>query len=160
MAVLRVNDAIAGMAIIIFAALIFSEAATYRPAVGATFGPGFFPKIIVALLAVCGVILTLRGWRGRRVTAWIVRAEWMRDPKAAINLMLVIVAPILTVIFVKDIGFPLAGFAIVSILAWRMEQSFVGSVIFGALLSIVAYQLFAGLLRVPLPQGPVPLPLL
>jgi putative tricarboxylic transport membrane protein len=119
----------------------------FPPVPGQTYGPGLFPTILGWILTACAVGVALQP-AGERATA--------ATPKGRVAALVYALAPAVLLLGWESIGWPLLSFALgVALLAvgrvrwWR-------SILGGALISVLTWVLFAMLLRVPLPRGPLP----
>lgn len=121
------------------------------------YGAGFFPSIIGSLLAVCGVILLIKGIRLTLVQQggfWLIQAgPWMRDRERVINFVLV---PLLVVAFIaaiESVGFPLCSVLLVGLLCQRFSGRPLLSWVTAVLVTVFLYLFFQQLMSVQLPMG-------
>ena len=119
----------------------------FPPVPGQTYGPGLFPSILGWVLTACAVGVALQPAGERTIAA---------TPKGRVAALVYALAPAVLLLGWESIGWPLLSFALgVALLAvgrvrwWR-------SILGGALISVLTWVLFAMLLRVPLPRGPLP----
>ncbi|UQY37150.1 tripartite tricarboxylate transporter TctB family protein [Pseudomonas fulva] len=122
------------------------------------YGAGFFPSIIGSLLAVCGVILLIRGVRLALVRQdggfWLVQAgPWLRDHERLINILLV---PLLVVVFIATIervGFLLCCVVLVGVLGQRFSGRPLLSWMTAVWVTLFLYLFFQQVMSVQLPMG-------
>jgi putative tricarboxylic transport membrane protein len=97
----RLNDAVIGVVLILFALAMIAYTRTFPAMPGQDYGPALFPTLIGIGLIVAGVILTVSGLRRRRGEPVFGGGEWLRSGGHLVNflavvggLVLYIVAPI------------------------------------------------------------------
>jgi putative tricarboxylic transport membrane protein len=153
---MRINDTVFGAVLLALAASIWIAAAGFPKMPGTQYGPGFFPQVIAVGLGIGGLMLL---WRGRQALLAGERiasiGPWARHPSRWLGL-LVIVGSLLFYDQAADIlGFPIVGLIIgivfmayLGVRLWRAAVISLGMV-------VVIWLLFARLLLVPLPGGPL-----
>jgi putative tricarboxylic transport membrane protein len=117
-------------------------------------GAGFFPAIVAGFACVVGLVATARAF----VLAPRARAPRTIAALAPEQRNRVIVAVVLLVIFcalLPWVGYPIVACVFVALLLRRLGASWRGAVITGVLSALVSHYLFAVLLDVPLPRGPL-----
>jgi putative tricarboxylic transport membrane protein len=123
----KINDALTGAALLALGLVILWHIQGFPAMPGQRFGPAWFPGIIAAGLAGCGLVLVVQGVRSR--APWVALDEWTRRSR------------------------PLAGFA--SIIWWlrvlgaRWPLTLAVAIAAPILLHLAFYKV----LRVPLPWG-------
>ncbi len=156
---MRVNDAISGAVLVIFAAAEIAYTRTFPSLHGQSYGPDLFPSLIGIGLAICGVLLIIRGLLARRDTAsansmkWIDTSNIADSKHAKTNALLIIVFLFLYIFFSDVIGFIPLSFCTIAFLLYRLGSSIVASVIIAVAATAVIQLLFAKILLVPLPAG-------
>ena len=156
---MRVNDAISGAVLVIFAAAEIAYTRTFPSLHGQSYGPDLFPSLIGIGLAICGVLLIIRGLLARRDPAtangrkWIDTSNIANSKHAKINALLIIVFLFLYIFFSDVIGFIPLSFCTIAFLLYRLGSSIVASVIIAVAATAVIQLLFAKILLVPLPAG-------
>lgn len=153
---MKFNDAVIGIFFVLFGGLLFYVTRDFPPMPGQAYGPDLFPRLIGATMAFAGVLLTAKGLRDRREGgAWAVPFEWMHNPRAVSNFVLVAVVLVFYILVSERLGFLITGFfCLLVLLVWlRGFQTWASSGAI-ALASVPVIQYFFGqLLRVPLPWG-------
>lgn len=122
------------------------------------YGAGFFPSIIGSLLAVCGVILLIKGVRLALARQgggfWLVQAgPWLRDRERLINILLV---PLLMVAFIaaiERVGFLICGVVLIGVLCQRFSGRPLLSWITAVMVTLFLYLFFQQVMSVQLPMG-------
>ena len=150
---MRFNDAVFGVALIVFALSVWAYSGTFPEMPGQAYGPALFPRVIAAALLVCGVSLAVGGLRHLRSTGWVSLGEWARHPRQVANLALVPLSLILYIVLSEPLGFvPVAlGLLLLLFLANGLRVQY--ALILAAVTTLVVHSAFYQLLRVPLPWG-------
>lgn len=155
---MRLNDAISGLILVIFALAEIAYSSTFPSLHGQAYGSSLFPTLIGIGLAACGLMLIVRGLRARRSAddeqaAWITLGDWASDPATRLN-MLLIPGLLIAYIWLSDfIGFIPICIVLLSILLYRLGSSPARSLGYAIVTTIVLQLLFARVLLVPLPEG-------
>jgi putative tricarboxylic transport membrane protein len=85
----KINDALTGAALAVLGLFILWHIQGFPAMSGQKFGPAWFPGIIAAGLAICGVMLVVRGVRGG--APWIALDDWTREKRPVAGFVSVIV---------------------------------------------------------------------
>jgi putative tricarboxylic transport membrane protein len=151
---LRANDAIAGLVLIVLAAVMIALTASFPEFPGQKYGPSLFPRILGTGLIVCGAILMWNGLAARRTgRSWIEIAPWAREPRRLATFLLVIALLLIYIFVAETIGFiPLALVFLGGLFLWLGVRLWIAAVTAPAV-TLIIYWFFASLLRVPLPRG-------
>ena len=150
---MKFNDAISGVVLLLFAVATIAYTWTFPSLPGQDYGPELFPRIIGGGMVVCSILLIVSGIRHRKSAPLAVFGDWVRSPALVTNFVLVIAAA-LFYIFASDIlGFPLISTIILLVLFMRLGVRVLPSVLISIGVTFCIYQVFAGLLLVPLPLG-------
>jgi putative tricarboxylic transport membrane protein len=150
---MKFNDALIGLALIVFAGLIAWYVRDFPPMPGQRFGPSLFPQLIAAGFALTGIALVVSGVRRRGAEGWIEVSDWMRAPGLVRNFLVVIAAVSFHAALSDWLGFlitaPLALTAILISIGnrWRVAVPTAIVVVF------VIHWIFYGALKVALPWG-------
>ena len=155
---MRLNDAVVGLVLVIFALAEITYSTTFPSLHGQEYGPSLFPILIGCGLLLCGLILIARGIRSRRMltgedAAWVHLGDWAQSPASRIN-MLLVPGLLIAYIFLADIiGFIPLSISILCILLYRLGSSLRTAIICAVVTTILLQLLFARVLLVPLPAG-------
>ncbi|ASJ70920.1 tripartite tricarboxylate transporter TctB family protein [Granulosicoccus antarcticus] len=155
---MRLNDAVIGLVLVIFALAEITYSTTFPSLHGQKFGPSLFPILIGCGLALCGLILIVRGVISRRTpdngdNEWVVLGDWAQSPTTRINMMLVPGLLIAYILLSDTIGFLPLAFLILATLLYRLGSSFLSAAIIAIVTTVLLQLLFARVLLVPLPAG-------
>lgn len=155
---MRLNDAISGLVLLIFAIAVIGYSTTFPTLYGQEYGPSLFPILIGSGLAICAVALIVRGLAARRSApaderAWLIWGDWARDPQHRMNMLMIPGLLICYILFSDFIGFFPLSVLLLSILLYRLGSSLLASVLYAVATTFVLQLLFARVLLVPLPPG-------
>jgi len=149
---MRFNDTLAGLLLVIFGIVVGVSAARFPETGGQTIGPGLFPGLIGAGMAVSGAVLA---WSGRKVRdpRWLALEEWVAEPRLALNATLVVGALIFYALAVDTLGFFITAFLFLAVLflAFGVSRRWIAPL--AVAVTIGLHFAFYSLLRVPLPWG-------
>lgn len=155
---MKVNDAVPGTILVVFAAGVFYQTLDFPPMPGQNYGPALFPQIIAVLMAISGALLIGKGVTRRQGGPLIELADWMVSPPHLLNFVLLLALTLFYIFAARALGFIPTAFLVLSLLIVRLR----GTAGLGSSLAIAAVaclgmqQFFGELLRVPLPWGIVP----
>ena len=76
---MKFNDVVSGGVLLALSLLILLTVKDYPDIPGQNIGPGAFPGLLAALLALCAVLLMVKGLRTQRHMPWLVWGEWMKS---------------------------------------------------------------------------------
>jgi putative tricarboxylic transport membrane protein len=148
---MRVNDALIGAVLLVFAIAMFLYARTLPAIPGQQYGAAVFPMLIGLGLGGCSLVLVASGvrrWQG--AVTW---NDWARTHHAWAKLA-VVVALILFYILAADlVGFVPMSILILLVFALMMGVRWWVAAAVAVLATLLIQQTFVGLLRVPLPLG-------
>jgi putative tricarboxylic transport membrane protein len=148
---MKVNDAITGAVLLALGLVILWHIQGFPPMPGQRFGPAWFPGIIAAGLAGCGLVLMVQGVRGH--APWVTLDGWMRRARPLAGFASVIAGLVAYVVLADPLGFHLTGFLLLllwmRILGTRWPTALAVAIVSPVVLHLAFYKL----LRVPLPWG-------
>jgi putative tricarboxylic transport membrane protein len=154
----KVNDAVPGTILIVFAAGVFLQTLSFPPMPGQDYGSKLFPQTIALLMALCGLSLIATGIRARHSEPLVVAADWMRSPPHLLNFALLIALLLFYILAAQTLGFIPTAFIVLAALMIRLRgrRHLASSLAIAAVGTLVMQQAFGQLLRVPLPWGIIP----
>src|SRR5690606_36565690 len=114
------------------------------------YGPGFFPKILGAVILLCGLLMAIKG---RDFTDDEDHSRQLGDWSQYTRLVIVITLTTIYIWFSDEIGFLILAPFILFVLLMIGRVSFIQSLLISIVAPIIIYGLFAKLLLVPLPLG-------
>jgi len=154
---MKVNDAIWGALFLLLAVAILIHIQTFPTIPGQNIGPALFPGAIAVGLAVCAVILIVKGLvlrtHGPEHAHWVRFEAWVRSPRHVLAFFLVIGVNIFYILLVDTLGFIVTGtiylaalFAVFGVRArWNLPLALV--------IALIIHYAFYKLLKVPLAWG-------
>ena len=119
---------------------------------------GFLNGLLAVLLAICAVLLILKGLAATRHEAWIESGDWMKSAVHLRNFIITIGCLVFYILASEVIGFLLCGVIILSSMFWALAVRRGLILPLAVLITLVIHTVFYKGLRVPLPWG-VMLPL-
>ena len=155
---MRINDAIWGALFIIGAAAVLIHVQGFPKIPGQNVGPGLFPGVISVGIAVCGMILVVRGLRARAggeglAARWIVLPPWLRSSKHVGGFAVLVGVNLFYLLAVDKLGFLITGFVYLLALMWVLHVRLTRAVPVAIVMTLVIHYAFYKLLKVPLPWG-------
>lgn len=164
---MKFNDAISGAVLLAIALAILVNIQSFPKIPGQNIGPAAFPGLLAGMLAVCALLLIVKGLRARRrahdpgaaaplidsPVAWITAGGWLKAPTQVRN-FLVTIACLLFYIFTSDwLGFiPCSILILIAMfLALGARRALILPV--AVVATLVIHTAFYKGLRVPLPWG-------
>lgn len=148
---MKLNDAVVGAALLLLALAVGWHIRSFPEMPGQKFGPAVFPGIIAAGLAVCGVLLVVRGVRSGGPALQI--SPWMRSPSLIANFALVCAILVFYVLAAEALGFVIAGTAVLLALFLKLGVPPLRAAVVAVIATLAIHTLFYKGLRVPLPWG-------
>jgi len=153
---MRVDDAVIGVILIVFAVAEIAYAQTFPVLGGMDVGPSLFPTVIGGGLVLCGVALIVQSTVRRRrlaATPWLVRDAWARHWRSWANAGVVLLVVLGFVLAVDRLGYHLTALAaLLVLLFWLRVRPLTASIV-AVVTTAATHELFYSWLRVPLPWG-------
>lgn len=142
------TDSILGLCFALGGAAIFAHALTLTPLPGMTVGPGLFPAIVGAGMALMGAALTIQGWLMRHAAA-----EADAPPLVTWFAVGIVAATAGVTAAMPYLGFLVAGAIYAAVIVLMSGGRWLAALIFSPIATASIYFLFTLALRVPLPRG-------
>ena len=150
---MKLNDAVSGAGLLALAIAILVDIRTYPVIPGQSIGPGVFPGLLAILLAICAVLLILKGLNAAKDEPWLAIGDWMRSPYHLRNFAIT-TGSLVFYIFASDVlGFLVCGVAILAVMFWALSVRRALILPLAVLITLVIHTVFYKGLRVPLPWG-------
>ena len=155
---MRINDAIWGALFIIGAGLVLFHVQGFPKIPGQNVGPALFPGLIAVGIAVCGLILIVRGLRARAAGegaggSWVVLPPWLRSANHVAGFLVLVGVNLFYIFAVDKLGFLITGFVYLVALMWVLRVRPMVAIVVSIAMTLVIHYAFYKLLRVPLPWG-------
>ena len=150
---MKLNDAIFGLVLLALGAAVLIGVQSYPRIPGQPVGPALFPGLIAVGLCVCGAILLVRGWLARAQAPWLEWEDWVRSPRHALALAVLIGSIVFYIVAAQTLGFLLTSVLILMAMLLVLRVPPGRAVLVAVIATLVIHFAFYKLLRVPLPWG-------
>jgi putative tricarboxylic transport membrane protein len=150
---MKLNDAVFGAVLLALGALVLFGVQGFPKIPGQPVGPALFPGLIACGLCIGGVLLVVSGLRARPQHAWLEWEDWVRSPRHAVALAVLIGSVVFYIFASNGLGFlPTAVLILVALFA-VLRVPLGRSIVIAVIAALVIHFIFYKLLRVPLPWG-------
>ena len=151
---MRVNDAVIGGVLVLFALAMIGYTRTFPAMPGQDYGPALFPVLIGIGMIISGGILIAGGVARRRTEPWIGGADWLRSPRHVRNFLAIIGGLVLYIVVSDRLGFVVTAGALLFIWLTSLRGGhFLSALVITAVVTLAVDYVFTQLLLVPLPLG-------
>jgi putative tricarboxylic transport membrane protein len=151
----RINDAVAGVVLILFGLAIVWHAQSFPDMPGQNYGPALFPTVIGVGFILCGAVLTLGGLRRRAVEPWLHLEPWAASRARLLDAASVIGGLLFYILLSDQLGFLITAMALLTFWLVRFRGGhLLSSLPIAAGATLVVDYAFRSMLLVPLPIGP------
>jgi putative tricarboxylic transport membrane protein len=154
---MKLNDAVWGALLIFFSAAVLTHIQRFPDIPGQKVGPALFPGLLAVGMAICAVVLIVRGLaahtHGGDRARWVELDGWARSRRHVLAFGAVIGVNLFYILLVDAIGFVLTGAIYLGTLfaIFGVRPRWIVPI---ALVSVlVIHYAFYKLLKVPLPWG-------
>jgi putative tricarboxylic transport membrane protein len=150
----RVNDAVIGAVLVVFALAMIAYTRTFPSMPGQDYGPALFPVLIGIGFLICGLILIASGVRRLQTEPWFTGGAWLRSPHHLIDFFAVVGGLVAYILVADWLGFIPTAFLL--LLGWLMlfrSGKPVSSAAIALVATLAVNYAFTQLLLVPLPLG-------
>ncbi len=150
---MKINDAFWGVLLMALGAAVLWAVRGYPNIPGQPVGPALFPGLIAVGLCAGGALLVWQGWRDRANAPWLAWEDWVRSPKHA-RALAVLLGSVVFYILVSDaLGFLITAVLMLMALFRSLQVAWGRSAFWAVVATLVVHFAFYKLLRVPLPWG-------
>ena len=150
---MRFNDAVFGVVLIGFAAVIAFATMEFPDMPGQAYGPALFPRLLAAGFAISGALLVLSGVRNRATQPVAEFDPWARSARGLAAFGVTLGSLLLYILVSEWLGFIPTAFLTVAAVMITLRGRWVSSLLIAAAVTIFVHQIFYGVLLVPLPWG-------
>ena len=151
---MRLNDAVIGGALVLFALAMIWYTRTFPEMPGQHYGPALFPVLIGIGLLVSGAVLIVSGLTRLRVEPLFRGGDWLRSRRHAINFVAVVGGLLLYILISDRLGFvPTALLLLFGWLVLFRGGRPMSSLVIALAVTLGVDYVFSRLLLVPLPLG-------
>ena len=148
---MRLNDALIGIALFVFALALAIYSQTFPAIPGQQYGAAVFPTLIAVGFAGSGLLLILSGIRQHApLVAW---ADWARERHGLRNVVVTIAAILFYILASEPLGFILTMAPILLLMLRLFGVRWLTSITVAVLVTLLTQYIFGEFLYVPLPWG-------
>ena len=150
---MKIHDFLSGLLLLALALAIGIEIRTYPTIPGQNIGPAAFPGLLALLLAVCAIILMVKGWRQRNDQGWLVLGDWVRSGLHLRNFFITLACLLFYILASERLGFLICASTVLCVMFWALgvRRSWITPLALA--ITLVVHTIFYKGLRVPLPWG-------
>jgi putative tricarboxylic transport membrane protein len=150
----RVNDAVSGAVLALFALAMIWSTRTFPAMPGQHYGPALFPVLIGIGLLLTGAILIVSGLARLRTEPLFSGGAWLRSGPHLINFVAIVGGLLLYILISDSLGFiPTALLLLFGWLVLFRGGRPISSLVIALAVTLAVDYLFSELLLVPLPLG-------
>jgi putative tricarboxylic transport membrane protein len=150
---MKLNDAISGALLLALSIAIFVAIQSFPKIPGQNIGPGAFPGLLAFLLAVCAVILIIRGLKERLGGRWFTPGAWLQSPAHLRNFLVTVGSLLFYIALSNTLGFLFCGVVVLCAMMWTLGVRPPVFIPIALVATLVIHTIFYKALRVPLPWG-------
>jgi putative tricarboxylic transport membrane protein len=150
---MKLNDAVFGLLLMALGAAVLVGVQGYPKIPGQPVGPALFPGLLAAGLCVVGVLLVARGWRARTGQRWLMWDDWVRSPRHATALLVLLGSVVFYIVAADALGFLPTAFIVLMALFLVLRVPPLLAVTVAVIATLLVHTGFYKLLKVPLPWG-------
>ena len=150
---MKLNDAIFGLVLLVLGATVLISVQSYPKIPGQPVGPALFPGLIAAGLCIAGVLLIVNGVRNRATQPWLVWDDWVRSPRHALALLVLLGSVMFYIVAAEVLGFLPTAAIILMVLFLVLRVRPVLALVIAVVAALLVHTAFYKLLKVPLPWG-------
>lgn len=154
---MKLNDAVWGALLLLLSAALLVHVQSFPTIPGQKVGPALFPGILAVGLAVCAVLLVVKGLAARRDgderAEWVELDDWMREGPYVLAFVVTIGVNVFYILAVDWLGFIVVGTIYLSVLfvVYGVARRWVLPI--ALIVTLGIHYAFYKLLKVPLPWG-------
>jgi putative tricarboxylic transport membrane protein len=150
---MKFSDIFSGLVLMALSLLILLTVKDYPDIPGQNIGPGAFPGLLAALLALCSVLLIFKGIKTQRHTPWLVWGEWVTSRFHFRNFLITIGCLVFYITVSDFLGFLICSSAVLATMFTALGVRWKWTVMLSIIVTLVVHTIFYKALRVPLPWG-------
>ncbi len=151
---MRVNDAVFGVVLLLFAAAMIAYTRTFPDMPGQAYGPALFPVIIGVGFIATGLFLLVSGLRRLRTEPLFVGGPWLRSRRHVGSFLAIVGGLLFYILFSSPLGFVPTSLLLLTVwLVVLRGGHWLSSVAVALVVTLVVNYIFTQHLLVPLPLG-------
>ena len=152
---MKIHDILSGLLLLALALAIGVNIQGFPTIPGQNIGPAAFPGLLAFLLAVCAVLLIVKGWRAqsRQPEPWFTPGPWLKSSLHMRNFFITLGCLLFYILASEALGFLICAVLILMAMfgALGVRRSWIIPLALG--ITLVIHTIFYKGLRVPLPWG-------
>ena len=154
---MKLNDALWGALLLLLSAALLVHVQSFPTIPGQKVGPSLFPAAIAVALAVCAVLLVVKGLAARgsggERAEWVEFDGWTRHRRYVVAFLVTVGVNVFYILAVDRLGFLIVGTVYLSVLfvVYGVGRKWVLPV--AVIVTLGIHYAFYKLLKVPLPWG-------
>jgi putative tricarboxylic transport membrane protein len=157
----RIDDTIWGAALVALGGTVFVHVQRFPSIPGQSVGPGAFPGVLGVALALCGVLLLVRGLRARWAAGagggarppWVEWPDWFGAPRQRLGFVVLVAVCLFYLLAAGRLGFIPCGTVFLTALMVVLQVRPGRALLLGVVMTLLIHHVFYKLLKVPLPWG-------
>lgn len=151
---MRLNDAVIGIALVLFALAMIWYTRTFPEMPGQHYGPALFPVLIGIGFMGTGAILIVSGLTRLRTEPLFGAGDWVRSPHHVLSFVAVVLGLLFYILISDWLGFiPTAALLLFVLLVILRRGRPLSSLVIALITTLVVNYAFTQFLLVPLPLG-------
>ena len=150
---MKLHDTVSGCGLLVLALLVMLNASGFPEVPGQQIGPAVFPTVLATLMAVCAVLLIVRGGLPSPQQPWARMGAWVQSPLHRRNFLITLACLVFYVLASEMLGFLLCGVLILCAMFVALSVKPARILPVALAVTLVIHTLFYKGLRVPLPWG-------
>jgi putative tricarboxylic transport membrane protein len=154
---MKLNDAVWGALLMFFSAAVLFHVRNFPTIPGQKVGPALFPGVLAVALAVCAVVLIVKGLASRAQggdrARWIELDGWTRSRRHVVAFFAAVGVNVFYILLVDRVGFIITGTVYLATLfaVFGVRPKLILPL--AVVVTLAIHYAFYKLLRVPLPWG-------
>ena len=153
---MKFSDTVWGAVLVMFAGALFAHVQGFPVIPGQQVGPSALPGALAIGLAVCGVLLFVRGQRERSAGSaarWVEMPAWLASRPQVLAFAVLVGVNVFYLLAVDRLGFVITGSIYLAALMAALRVRVLRAVPIAIVMTLLIHYCFYKLLRVPLPWG-------
>jgi putative tricarboxylic transport membrane protein len=152
---MKVHDAFVGAVFLGAGVFVALYAQSLTPPRHLAYGPGFFPTLIGTGMALTGGAIIITALRAGSADQWVVKPDWWGSAGASLRFWAIPAAIIFYYLVAGTLGFLATAAIILTALTFINGARISIAALVGVVSAVILNIVFASILHVPLPWGPL-----
>jgi putative tricarboxylic transport membrane protein len=150
---MKINDAVFGAVLLVLGIVVLVHVQDFPRIPGQQVGPGLFPGVVAAGLAICGVLLIASGVRQRAEVPWFRIADWVHSRQHLAAFAAIVGGVVAYILWADDVGFLLVAPVLLFVWLVALGVRALPAALTAPVVTLAIWYAFYKLMRVPLPWG-------